>query len=114
MQYLAHVDVAQTGYHFLIRECCLDRGLLAPAGTCQHVPLELVRERLGPECAQQRLLAQLSARDQLHHSEPPGVVERNKCPGGHVKLYMIVRRMPRGRAIIGSRRMDPARLCDAK
>ena len=72
---LADIDVAEPRDHTLVGERGLERGLLAAARPRQHRGVEFVAERLGPERAQERLLVELFARDDLHGAEAARIVE---------------------------------------
>src|SRR5262245_35003628 len=72
---LADVYIAEPGDDLLIRQRGLQRGLLALARARQHAGVEFVAERLGTERAQQRLLVERGAGNELHHAEAARVVE---------------------------------------
>jgi hypothetical protein len=70
MERLADVDIAEPGYHFLIGERGLERGLLSLACARQQWPRRTsFPSGSGPSARNNGFLLELGARNLLHHAE---------------------------------------------
>ena len=101
-QRLADIDVAEARDHPLIEQRRLQAGLLVGAGSRQHLRVEFIAERLGAEALQQRLILERVPRDDLHVTEPPGIVEDHIGARRHPKHHVVMR------AIVVARMMELA------
>ncbi len=71
----ADVDIAKSGHHRLIEQRRFQRGFFAPEGLGKRFGGELIRQRLGAQMGQQRMLREDSGRHQIDRAESPGIIE---------------------------------------
>ena len=114
MKRLARIDVAQPGHDALIEQCCFQRGVFAFARTRQDFPVELRRQGLGPEPAEDGMTGQLARCQQVHCSKTARIVERDSHTRRQVEHDVIVSSGPNrflaGRSGCGPvRQVDPER-----